>query len=192
MRRVATFRPPRRVTSTISPSRHARGATSAQRMKTSSRNGTSRTLVAATKSGCSAWASSSSRSTIRSIRASSSNATASSGWSTPSRRSSSSRWPRAIVTGVRSSCETSWSSRSSCSSSAARSSASASTVASASTRRLACQTIATNIADISGTSNSSPQSCRPSNASAMIEAPVAIATTASTADVFEIDQTRNP
>ena len=37
------------------------------------------------------------------------------------------------------------------------------------TRRRACQTIARNIADMSGTSKSSPQSWIPSNASARIE-----------------------
>ena len=52
--------------------------------------------------------------------------------------------------------------------------------------------VATNIADIKGTSNSSPHSCEPANASVMIDAPVAIATKPSTADVFEIDQTRKP
>ena len=79
-------------------------------------------------SGCSARARSKIRSTIRSMRASSSKATLSSGFGSPRRLSSSSRWPRAIVTGVRSSCETLCSSRSSRSSSAARSSASVCTV----------------------------------------------------------------
>ena len=45
---------------------------------------------------------------------------------------------------------------------------------------------------MSGTSNSSPQSCEPSNASTMIDAPVPIATPARTTDVFETDQTRKP
>src|SRR5581483_1881265 len=59
-------------------------------------------------------------------------------------------------------------------------------------RRRACQTMARNIADISGTSNSSPQSCSPANASKRIEAPVPAATAASTRPVTLGDQTRNP
>ena len=55
--------------------------------------------------------------------------------------------------------------------------------ASACTRRRACQTIARNIADISGTSKSSPQSWSRSNASARIEAPVPITTAPSTSAV---------
>ena len=144
----------------------------AQRMSTSSRNETSGIGPRTSQSLRSACASSSTRSTMRSMRASSSNATSSSGASPSSRRSSSSRWPRAIVTGVRSSWDTLWSSCSSCSRSDARSSASASTVASAWVRRRACHTIARNIADISGTSNSSPHSWMPSKASARIDAPV--------------------
>src|SRR5581483_7180499 len=177
---------------TRSPSCHARGAIPAQRMSTSSRKGTSAMCVRTIQSGCSACARIRTRSTIRSIRESSSKATSSSGDSASSCRLSSSRWPRAIVTGVRSSCETSCSRRSSCSSRDARSSASASTVASACARRRACQTIARNIADINGTSNSSPQSWMPSNASAMIDAPVAIATAPSTSPVIGDDQTRKP
>src|SRR6266511_424930 len=59
------------------------------------------------------------------------------------------------------------------STSVARSSASSSTVASACWRRRACQTMARNIADISGTSKSSPQGCSPCHASAKIRLPVA-------------------
>ena len=168
------------VTSTTSPSRQARGATSAQRMKTSSRNATSgigRSMVTsrrARRGRAGAAARRSARSAAARRRRRSAPALGAEG-----RRSSSSRCPRAIVTGVRSSWETFWSSRSCCSSSDARSSASAWTVLSACTRRRACQTIARNIADISGTSNSSPQSWSPSNASVRIEvAPVAITTAA--------------
>ena len=53
----------------------------------------------------------------------------------------SSRWPRAIVTGVRSSCEASWMKRSWRSSSERRSSARPSAIRCASTRRRACHTI---------------------------------------------------
>ena len=120
---------------------------------------------------------------MRSIRPSSSSATSSSCEGSPPRGGPSSRCPRAIVTGVRSSCEASWMKRSWRSSSDRRSSARRSTIASASTRRRACQTIARNIAAISGTSNSSPHSCFPSKASSRIELPVAAITTPSTPSV---------
>ena len=54
---------------------------------------------------------------------------------------------------------------------------------SASWRRRACQTIARNIADMSGTSKSSPHSCSPLDASLMIRNPVEAATRASTKPV---------
>src|SRR5438874_5791240 len=52
--------------------------------------------------------------------------------------------------------------------------------------------MARNIADISGTSNSSPQSCSPTNASCRISAPVAATTTPSVRYVAVTRQTRNP
>jgi len=52
--------------------------------------------------------------------------------------------------------------------------------------------MARNIADISGTSNSSPQSCKPSNASARIEAPVPMTTAPRTIPVTVSDHTRKP
>ena len=64
--------------------------------------------------------------------------------------------------------------------------------ASAACRRRACHTIARNIADISGTSKSSPQSWIPSNASTKIEAPVATKTAPSTSAVTFGSQTRKP
>ena len=54
---------------------------------------------------------------------------------------------------------------------------------SASWRRRACQTMARNIADISGTSNSSPQSCVAGERVAQDQAPVEAATRASTSQV---------
>ena len=71
-------------------------------------------------------------------------------------------------------------------------SASASTWRIATWRRRACHTIARNIALISGTSNSSPQSWTPSNASLEMLAPVPRITVASTANVTGGDQTRKP
>src|SRR2546428_4581334 len=63
---------------------------------------------------------------------------------------------------------------------------------SASWRRRACQTMARNIADISGTSNNSPQSCSPENASLKINAPVTVTTTDSVRYVAVGRHTRKP
>jgi hypothetical protein len=52
--------------------------------------------------------------------------------------------------------------------------------------------MARNIAAMSGTSNSSPQSWMPENASDMMLAPVARMTTERTAQVVRVDQTRTP
>ena len=132
----------------IVPSRHARGATSDQRMNTSSRNGSISMPSICTKSGWSAVASRRSRPMIASIRPSSSSATSSSeSFPLPS---SSSRWPRAIVTGVRSSCEASCMNRSWRSSIERRSSARACAMPRASSRRRACHTISTTITTSSG------------------------------------------
>ena len=128
---------------------------------------------------------------IRSMRSSSSSATATSDEPWPSGWRSS-RWPRAIVTGVRSSCVTSWRKRSCLARSVARLSASASDSWIAATRRRACQTIARNIADMSGTSKSSPQSWMPANASARIDPPVVTTTAARISIVTCGDQTRKP
>ena len=127
---------------------------------------------------------------MRSMRSSSSMATMSSGASVS--RLSSSRCPRAIVTGVRSSCDASWRNRSCRSSSDARMSASASTCRIADCRLRACHTMARNIADMSGTSNSSPHSWVPANASARMLAPVARMTAERMAAVTPGDHTRNP
>ena len=62
----------------------------------------------------------------------------------------------------------------------------------ASTRRRACQTIARNIAAISGTSNSSPHSWMPRNASNPIETPVAVITHAKMISVARTGHTRKP
>ena len=78
------------------------------------------------------------------------------------------------------------------SSSERRSSARPSAIRCASTRRRACHTIARNIAAISGTSNSSPQSWIPSKASSEIEAAVHTITQASTTSVAPVGQTRKP
>src|SRR5690349_9613512 len=126
------------------------------------------------------------------MRSSSSTAFAISGcaWSSSSR--SISRCPRAIVTGVRSSCDTSCRSCSWWSSSAARSAATRSVSLSATCRRLACHTIARNMPDISGTSNSSPHSSDPSNASLRITAPVVAATAPRMIAVALRPHTRKP
>ncbi len=71
-------------------------------------------------------------------------------------------------------------------------SATASTWRSANCRLRACQTMARNIADMSGTSNSSPHSWMPANASARMLAPVARMTVERMRPVTPGDQTRNP
>ena len=73
-----------------------------------------------------------------------------------------------------------------------RSSASRSAIRAASTRRRACQTMARNIAAISGTSNSSPHSWMPRNASRPIDTAVIAITPPSTMSVHRIGQTRKP
>ena len=173
------------------PSLQPRGTTD-QRMKTSSRKGSTSTSPRTTKSGCFDFASSSSRSRMCSMRSSSSRATSTSGAGFPFSRCRTSRWPRAIVTGVRSSCETSCRKRFWWASRPARSLTSPSRVRTASWRRRACQTIARNMADISGTSKSSPQSCSPLNASLRIRLPVARITRPSTIPVDPGSQTRKP
>jgi hypothetical protein len=52
--------------------------------------------------------------------------------------------------------------------------------------------MARNIADMSGTSNSSPQSWMPLKASAKMLAPVATITARSTRDMVRVRQTRTP
>ena len=71
-------------------------------------------------------------------------------------------------------------------------SATASTSRIADCRLRACHTMARNIADMSGTSNSSPQSWIPANASERMLAPVARMTVESMRPVTPGDQTRNP
>jgi hypothetical protein len=125
------------------------------------------------------------------MRSSSSSATSRS-CDVPLFQRSSSRCPRAIVTGVRSSCDASCKNRSCRASNAVCTAKSSSVSSIACWRRRACHTIARNIVPISGTSNSSPQSWIPANASAMIDAPVARATAVSTSAVAGGDQTRKP
>ena len=73
-----------------------------------------------------------------------------------------------------------------------RSSARPSAIRSASTRRRACHTIARNIAAINGTSNSSPHSWMPSNASSEIDAAVSVITAARMIIVARVGHTRKP
>ena len=106
-------------------------------------------------------------------------------------RCSTSRWPRAIVTGVRSSCETS------CRSASAEPSRTpagrpVSSVRTASWRRRACQTIARNIVAINGTSKSSIQPASPLKASLRMRLPVARMTRPSTIPVGFGSHTRKP
>ena len=127
-----------------------------------------------------------------SMRPSSSRATSISGSAPRSRLRSSSRWPRAIVTGVRSSWEASWRNCFSRSSNRAFVWDTRCTSSSAAARRRACQTMARNIADMSGTSASSPGRSVPDIASARIEAPVVTITRPSTNEVCLRFHTRNP
>jgi len=89
-------------------------------MTTSSTRATRCRGQRSSQSPCSARVRSRMRSISRSIRVSSSDTTSISRSFGPRRRASWSRWPRAIVTGVRSSCETFCTRRSCCSRSAAR------------------------------------------------------------------------
>ena len=145
-------------------------------------------------SGPSAAAMTSSRSAIRRSRFSSPSTTSMScpSWRPVRPSASSSAWPSAMVIGVRSWCEASWRNLRWVASSRAFSSPNRRDSCSAVSLRLACHTMARNMAAMSGTSVSSATDSVPRATSTPMAAAVVAMTTPSTASVGRGAQVRNP